>query len=77
MTEKTNDMESCPFCDDPGVHLKREVGGVESVRCPGCGLMAVFNSPEAGRALKSGRMGEFVKRRWNTRAAKAPAPETR
>lgn len=75
MTEKTNDMDCCPFCDDERVYLKKEVGGVKSVRCPGCGLMAVFYSPEAGAALKSGRMDEFIKKRWNTRAQrKAPEP---
>lgn len=66
------DMRKCPFCKGTGkgeaVYLKKEVGGVVSVRCPDCGLMAVFNSPKAGVALKAGRIREFTVERWNTRA---------
>lgn len=64
----SGDMERCPFCDGGEVYLKKEVGGVPSVRCPGCGLMAVFSSPKAGVALKTGRIVEFTKKCWNTRA---------
>ena len=62
------DFEKCPFCGNADVYMKKEVGNAESMRCPGCGLMAFFGGPKAGIALKAGRMREFVKDRWNTRA---------
>lgn len=62
------DMRECPFCGGVSVYPKKEVGGAASMRCPDCGLMAMWGSPKAGIALKTGRMMEFLTERWNTRA---------
>lgn len=62
------DMEKCPFCGGHDCYMKKEAMGSASVRCPDCGLMATFGDKAAGAALKAGRMPEFVKDRWNTRA---------